>query len=259
MSVFQFYPIYRREMKSYLTSPTIYLCVALFFFMGGLIFSGTMIQFSEASSSPEYRMAEDITSVNFTSQVVTSMFFALTFLMLFLVPIFTMRLIAEEKKSGTFELLSSLPFTDWNIVLAKFLSAYTIVGGMVLLSGYFGIIMLRFGEPEVSVMLVGLFGMLLTSAAFTAIGLFASSLTENQIVAAIVSLILLLAFYLMDGLIPPSSTGFSRLLTALSMRYHTDQFGRGLLRLEDVVYFIVLTGTFLFLTSRVLEIRRWKL
>lgn len=259
MRLFQFYPIYRREMKSYLTSPTIYLCVALFFFMGGLIFYGTLSQFSEASSNPEYRRIEGITTVNFTSMVVTSMFFALSFLLIFLVPIFTMRLIAEEKKTGTFELLSSLPFTDWNIVLGKFLSAYTIVGGMVLLSSYFGLIMVRFGEPEVAVMLVGCLGMLLTTAAFTAIGLFASSLTENQIVAAILSLILLLAFYLIGEFIPPSSSGWGRILTVLSMRYHTDQLGRGLLRLEDVVYFVILTISFLFLTSRVLESRRWKL
>ena len=83
--------------------------------------------------------------------MVGQVFWAVNFLLLFLVPMITMRLLAEEKKSGTFELLKSLPFTDWNIVLAKFLAAYALVAGMLLLSGYYVLIMMRFGQPEMPV------------------------------------------------------------------------------------------------------------
>lgn len=258
MNPLKFYPIYRRELKSYLTSPTVYVCVALFLFMSGLIFYGIMSDFSHASADREYREQQGITTVNFTALVVRQMYFALNFLLVFIVPIFTMRQLAEEKKTGTFEMLKSLPFTDWNIVTAKFLSAYTIVAGMLILSGYYTLLMMRYGDPELPVVAVAMLGALMASAAYTAIGLFASSLTENQIVAAILAFVLLLFFFLAGEFIPPSSSGIGRLFEILSLRYHTDQFARGLLRMEDAAYFTLLVVIFLFLTTRVLELRRWR-
>lgn len=259
MKPLKFFPIYRRELKSYLTSPTVYVCIAMFLFMSGLIFYGIMRDFSLASSDKEYQVQQGLTTLNFTHLVVKQMFFAMNFLLIFLIPIFTMRQLAEEKKTGTFELLKSLPFTDWNIVLAKFLSAYTVVAGMLLMSGYYTLVMMRYGSPELSVVVIAMIGSLLASAAYTAIGLFASALTENQIVAAIVAFVLLLFFFLVGEFVPPASTGLPRLLEILSMRYHTDQFALGLLRLEDAAYFVLLVVIFLFLTTRILEIRRWKI
>jgi len=254
----KFYPIYRRELKSYFTSPSVYVCLALFFFLSGLIFYGILVDFSHASSDGEYRKERGIEFVNFTLLVVKQLFFSMNFLLVFVVPLFTMRLLAEEKKSGTFELLKSLPFTDWNIVIAKFLSAYSLIIAIVLASGYFVAVMLRFGQPEMPVVGVALLGLLLSAAAYTAIGLFASAITENQIVAAIVGLVTLLGFFLIGEIVPSSSGGWGRFLEVLSLRYHTDQFARGLLRLEDVAYFAMLVVIFLFLTVRVLEIRRWR-
>lgn len=259
MNPLKFFPIYRRELKSYLTSPTVYVCVGLFLFMSGLIFYGIMNDFSHASVDKEYRTQEGIGTLNFTFLVVRQMFFALNFLLLFIVPIFTMRQLAEEKKSGTFELLKSLPFTDWNIVIAKFLSAYTIVAGMLLISGYYTLLMMRFGHPELPVVGVAMIGCLMASAAYTAIGLFASSLTENQIVSAIVAFVLLMILFLIGEFVPAASSGIPRLLEILSLRYHTDQFALGLLRLEDAAYFLLLVVIFLFLTTRTLEIRRWRI
>lgn len=258
MNPLKFFPIYRRELKSYLTSPTVYVCVALFLFMSGLIFYGIMNDFSRASSDAEYRQENNIGTVNFTLLVVRQMFFALNFLLIFIVPIFTMRQLAEEKKTGTFELLKSLPFTDWNIVMAKFLSAYTVVAGMLVLSGYYGLVMMKYGNPEMPVFAVAMLGALMASAAYTAIGLFASALSENQIVSAIVAFVLLMFFFLVGEFIPPESRGIGRLLEILSLRYHTDQFARGLLRLEDAAYFMLLVIIFLFLTTRTLELRRWR-
>ena len=258
MNPFKFFPIYRREVKSYFTSPTVYMCIAMFFFMSGLIFYGIMSNFSLASGDEEYRRQNGIDTFNFTIMVIRQMFLAVNFLMVFIVPIITMRLLAEEKKSGTFELLKSLPFTDWNIVVAKFLSAYTVIATMLILSIYYLLIMMRFGSPELPVYFVAMLGALLAAAAYTAIGLFASALSENQIVSAIVSFVGLLGFFLVGEFAPASSGGIGRLLELLSMRYHTDQFARGLIRLEDVAYFALLVIVFLFLTSRVLELRRWR-
>lgn len=254
----KFYPIYRRELKSYFTSPAVYVCLALFFFLSGLIFYGILVDFSQASADAEYRRQRNIEHVNFTLLVVKQLFFSMNFLLVFIVPLFTMRLLAEEKKSGTFEMLKSLPFTDWNIVIAKFLSAYSLVIAIIVASGYYVLVMLRFGSPELPVIGVALLGLLLSAAAFTAIGLFASALTENQIVAAIVAFVALLGFFLIGEIVPSASGGWGRFLEVLSLRYHTDQFARGLVRLEDVAYFVMLVVVFLFLTCRILELRRWR-
>lgn len=255
----RFFPIYRRELKSYFTSPSVYVAVGMYFLLSGLFFYGILVNFSELSGSAEYRKQMGVEEVNFTRQVVWQLYWSVSFLMLFVVPIFTMRLIAEEKKSGTFELLKSLPFTDWNIVAGKFLAAYTLVAGMMLLSSYYILLMVRFGRPELPVVFVAFLGVFIVSAGYVAIGLFASSLTENQIVAAIVAFVALLGFFLIGDVTTPASAGWGRLLQLLSMRYHSEQFTRGLVRMEDIAYFGILVAGFLFLTCRVLELRRWKI
>ncbi len=254
----KFLPIYRRELKSYLTTPAVYVAVAMFFFLSGIFFFGILENFSQLSANAEYRKEMGVETVNFTRHVVGQVFWSMNFLFLFVVPMFTMRLLAEEKKTGTFEVLVSLPFTDWNIVTAKFLAAFTLLAGIMVISGYYVVVMLRFGVPEMPVVAVAMVGVLAASAAYAAIGLFASSLTENQIVAAILAFVLLFGLYLLGDLTTPASGGLNRTLEALSMRYHADQFSKGLLRLEDIAYFVMLTAIFLFLTCRSLEIRRWR-
>jgi ABC-2 type transport system permease protein len=254
----KFWPIYRRELKSYVTSPAVAISVAMFFFLSGLFFYGIIGDFSELSSNAQYRKELGLEKINYTRHVVGQLFWSINFLLLFAVPIFTMRLLAEEKKSGTFELLRSLPFTDWNIVTAKFLAAYTLVAAMLLISMYYILLMWRFGQPEMAVVWVAFFGAFVTAAGYVAVGLFASSLTENQIVAAIVGFVALLAFFLVGDVATPGSGGMGRLLEMMSLRYHMEQFTRGLLRAEDVAYFGLLVASFLFLTCRSLELRRWR-
>lgn len=256
---FKFYPIYRRELRSYVTSPAFYAFAAIWFFMAGMIFYGIMTQFADASASAETRRELGLEQVNYTLHVVGQLFLALHFLLLFIVPIFTMRLLAEEKRSGTFELLKSLPFTDRNIVLGKFLAAYTLVGALVLGSAVYVLVMWRYGRPELPVVGVAYAGVMLASAGYVAIGLFASALTENQIVAAITAFVALLAFFLIGDITLPESSGWTRVLELLSLRYHTEHFTRGLLRLEDIAYFGMLVLAFLFLTCRALELRRWRI
>jgi ABC-2 type transport system permease protein len=257
--MFNFYPIYRRELKSYFSSPAVYVVAAMYFFLAGLFFYGILDNFSYLSGNAQKRKEMGIDTMNFTQLVVSQLFWSINFLLLFVVPIFTMRLLAEEKKSGTFELLKSLPFTDWSIVIAKFLAAYSLIVIMLLVNGYFVLVMARFGKPELPVVGVAFVGVLIASAGYVAIGLFASAVTENQIVAAIVGFVVLLGLFLIGDVTMPASTGVSHLLGLISMRHHSDQFTRGLLRGEDIAYFAMIVGIFLFLTSRTLELRRWKI
>lgn len=251
-----FYPILRREVRSYLASPTVYIAAGLFLFLSGLLFYGILENFSLLSGDAQYRREMGFEKINFTRHVVSNLFWVINFLLLFVVPAFTMRLLAEEKKTGTFELLVSLPFGDWDIVLGKFLAAYLVIAGMLGISSYYVLVMTRFGTPEIPVVWVALLGTYIVAAAYVAIGLLASSLTENQIVAAILAFVILLGLYLIGDLSTPAAGGFARVLEALSLRYHSEQFTHGLLRVQDVAYFFLVVAVSLFLTSRVLELRR---
>jgi ABC-2 type transport system permease protein len=253
---FHFYPIFRREIKSYLTSPTVYIAVGLFLFMSGLIFYGILENFSLLSGDAQYRREMGFEKINFTRHVVSNLYWVINFLLLFIVPAFTMRLLAEEKKTGTFELLVSLPFGDWDIVVGKFLAAYAVIAAMLGLSAYYVLVMMRFGTPEMPVVGIAFLGSFVVAAAYVAIGLFASSLTENQIVAAILTFVILLGLYLIGDMSTPGASSIARILDALSLRYHSEQFTHGLLRVQDVGYFGLVVAIALFLTCRVLELRR---
>ena len=254
----RFYPIFRREMKSYLASPSVFVAVAAFLFLSGLFFYGILVNFSELSSNAEYRKELGIEQVNFTRHVVSQLFWSSNFLLIFAVPVFTMRLIADERRTGTYEMLKSLPFTDWDIVLGKFLAAYALVAITLLVNGYQILVLARFGQPELPVVAVAFVGGLIVPLAYVAVGLFASSLTENQIVAAILGFGLLLLLFLAGDVTTPGSHGVGRILETLSMRVRSEQFTMGLLRLEDVAYFVGVTCIFLFLTCRALEVGRLK-
>jgi ABC-2 type transport system permease protein len=254
-----FLPLYRRELSSYSSSPAVYAAVAIFFFLSGLFFFGVLVSFAEASTNAEYRRQIGLDRVNFTVHVAGQLFASMNFLLVMLTPMITMRLLAEERKTGTFELLTSLPFSDADIVVAKFLAAWTLLMAILGTSLLYVLVMFSIGRPEFPVILVAYLGLALASAVYVAIGLLASSVTENQIVAAILGIAGLLALYLIGDITPASSDGIGRYLEMLSLRAHTEQFTRGLVRLEDILYLVLMTGAFLFLTLRILEVRRWKI
>lgn len=258
MRLLHFYPIYRREMKSYLASPTVYVAIGLFLFMSGLLFYGILENFSLLSADAQYRREMGFDKLNFTRHVVSNLYWVINFLLLFVVPAFTMRLLAEEKKSGTFELLVSLPFRDWDVILGKFLAAYTVIAVMLAMTAYYVVVMARFGKPELGVVAVAYAGCFIVAAAYVAVGLLASSLTENQLVAAILAFVILLGMYLIGDLATPATGGLARVLEALSLRYHSEQFTHGLFRIQDAAYFVLVMTIALFLTARVLELRRWR-
>ncbi len=253
-------PIISRELRSYITSPSIFVAIAAFLFLSGFLFYGTLSNYSDLSANAEYRRQMGFETLNYTKHVVGQVFYAINMLLIFIIPIMTMRLIAEEKKSGTFELLRALPFSDWDIVLAKFVACFILAGLMILLNSYQAIVMMRFGTTELAVILVALFGTVLTTATYISVGLFASSLTESQITAAIIACVLLLALWLIGDLTPVGSLSFlSYISEILSMRIHSEPFSRGVLRLDDVAYFLLVIFSFLFLTVRSLELNRSKI
>jgi ABC-2 type transport system permease protein len=199
------------------------------------------------------------------------------FLMVFLVPLYTMRLLAEERRADTLEMLLTSPVRDWEVVLGKWLAALVFylatiaftVAYVVLISIYtpevarVGVIGLSFTIPAVDYgsIVAGYLGLLLVGAAWAAIGLFASSLTRNQIIAAVLGIGLLLSFEYLFGVLAGYTAGAGTVggvFGYLDASSHAGTLWQGRILLRDVVYFLTLTIGALFVTTRVLESRRWR-
>jgi ABC-2 type transport system permease protein len=197
-----------------------------------------------------------------------------TFLLIFLSPALTMRLIAEEQKLGTLELLLTSPVRELEVVLGKFIAAFFMVLIMAALSLYFVLVLFIYGVPDVGPILTGYFGLLLYGAAALAIGLFASALSPNQLVGLIVgsgilTTLTILDFIservggraaeVLDGLqIGGSFSVFDLNSLGVAEQGHFADFARGILSVPDIAYYVSMTGVFLVLTVLVLEVRRWK-
>ena len=179
------------------------------------------------------------------------------FILLFIVPILTMRILAEDRKNGTEVLLLTSPTSLPKIILGKFFAAYTVFFVMTAITFVFPIILSFYGGPITPQVVGAYFGFLLLGAAFIAFGVFSSSLTENQIIAAVIGFVGLLIMWLADALAPVVGGFLGKVLGWLSLLTRYNDFYNGILGLGPVVYYLSFTGVFIFLTVRVIERRRW--
>ena len=170
----------------------------------------------------------------------------------------TMRLISEERKLGTWELLLTAPVREYEIVLGKFLSCFLLLAGMLVLTLYFPILLYILGDPDTGPILTSYLGLLLLGSASLAIGIFASSLTPNQIVSAVVAGGILFGLWILGkvGSLIPDPAG--EILSYFSLSYHFPNFIRGIVDTRDVVYYLSVTIVFLFLSVRSIETERWR-
>ncbi|MGE0493141.1 MAG: ABC transporter permease, partial [Vulcanimicrobiota bacterium] len=178
--------IYRRELAAYFNSSLAWVLMAIYLFVLGLIFTGMVNSYSQYSMSAGMNpfMAR---SVNVMDDLVVPVQWWMGFLMLFILPLLTMRLIAEESRSGTLEMLFTYPLTEWQIVGGKFFAAQTVVATMLAFSSVSVVMLSRLTDIEWKLIGSGYLGLLLLGAAFTAFGLWASSTTSSQMIAAVVS------------------------------------------------------------------------
>ena len=230
--------IFKREFASYFTSPVAYTVLAAFMFFSGMFLWVQCL----------YVGTSDMSSV----------FQSMFFIMLFIIPLITMRLFAEDKKQKTDQALLTAPVTIPGIVFAKFLSAMLML--LLCLSTFIidGIALSFIGYPDWSVIIGNVFGMALMGSALAAIGLFISSLTESIIVAAIVSFAINVLISLLDTVASTIPVTFLKsFVSSLSFQSRYGHFALGLFSLSDIVYFATVCLIFLFLTDRILERRRW--
>jgi ABC-2 type transport system permease protein len=225
-----------KELRSYFVSPIGYVTLAFWLFGVGLFFALGVLQSQQATMQDWFSTVE--------------------VLLLFIGPALTMRLLAEEQGTGTWELLMTSPVREWEVVLGKFLGATLFWLGMIVVTFFYPLILRLLGNPDMGPIFTGYLGLFLMGAAFLAIGVFTSSLSGNQIIAYIVAFIALLALWIIGFITPVISGDLGTRLAALSVTTHFDDFGKGVIDFSNILFYLSLMAAALFATVQVMEARR---
>jgi ABC-2 type transport system permease protein len=229
--------IFRRELQSSFNSPVAYVVIVVFLAIIGWFFTSNLFLNNTAS----LRIVFELVPLVF----------------LFFAPAVTMRLIAEEKKSGTFELLATRPIRDIEIVLGKFLAAWTLLAAALAPTLLYLITLEAIGSPDAGPVVTGYLGLLLMGGVYIAIGVFASSLTENQIVAFIIGFLIMLALFMADKVLIYVPESFASTLEYIAIDYHFSNIARGVIDSRNIIYFGSVLGFALLLATASLERRKW--
>jgi ABC-2 type transport system permease protein len=249
--------IVAKELRGYFVSPIVYVVGSVFLLIFGFL-SYLYIVFAGAQAIQLMQM-QGIAQINLNDLVFRNLFASMRFVLLIILPILTMRLFAEERKLRTFEFLMTSPIGINEIVAGKFMSVFLIFLGLLGLTTLVPAVLMLFSDFDWYPVLTGYLGLALLGALFLSVGLFASALTENQIVAAFVSFGLLLTIWLISGLgALLGDTAAGHVVSYVSFMEHYDRLVRGLVDTSDLVYFGTSLILMLFLTHRVVESARWK-
>ncbi len=231
--------IYKKEMSAFFNGPVAYITLVVFLSIGGWLFTSTFF----------LRQQSDL----------RQLFDLIPLLFIFFIPAISMSLVAKEKQTGTMEFLVTLPVSDTEIVLGKFFSALALIGVFLLFTlVHFFTLLIVGNNIDIGALLSGYMGLFLVGAVYASIGTFGSASTNNQIVAFIVSLLIIFIFFIMGKvlmLIPP---GLGAIVQYLSIDYHLNNISRGVIDTRNLIYFGSVIVFFLTLSVRFLEMRKWR-
>lgn len=232
--------IARRELGAFFASPIAYLVTAGFLAIAGYFFSVILVLSRQA-----------------TMQFV---FGNMVVVLLFIAPLLAMRLLSEEQRSGTIELLMTAPVRDWQVVWGKWLAAFVLFLVMMAFTGLYAVVLWRLGNPDLGPMLSGYLGIILLGGALLALGTLTSAVTENQIVAAVLGVALAVLLYVSSALTDLSGAGslLGRFFEYLALSEHLSDFTRGVVDTTHVIFYLSVTAGALYLATRALETRRWR-
>lgn len=228
-----------KEIQIYFSSPVAYIVALIFMALSGFFFVRDLGNpFPEASLSNFFQGA--------------------TFLLIPLAPALTMRLLAEEQKLGTIELLLTSPVRDWEVILGKYLASFVFLLFLLSLTSYYVILLLVFATPDPGPIYSGYIGLILYGMAALSVGILTSTLTSNQIIAAVVGTGLLVVLYATSFIGDVVTGVWATIFNQLGFTSHFNDFDRGIIDSTHIVYFVTVTALFLFLSIRALESRRWR-
>jgi ABC-2 type transport system permease protein len=250
-----------RDLRGLFLSPVAYGLLALFAVLCGLFFILNLAWFNDlVLRLQQFQAFDRLEEMNLNDDLIREFYGSMSVVLLFLVPGVTMGLFASEKTNGTQEMLLTSPLTIWDIVLGKFLAGALFVALMTLIVGAYPLLLFFYGDPEWGKTLTGLLAVLLVGWTYVAIGSFASSLTRSQVVAFLVSFVLLLSLLLLPavsdlGMAVGNAGGILRWISTAS---HFEEMVKGLVSTADLAYFAVMIGSFLLLTKAAVESVRWR-
>jgi ABC-2 type transport system permease protein len=247
-----------RDIRAMFVSPIAYVVLTGFLLLAGWFFFNLLGQFNRMVTIYSGLQGYDTTWLNLNDAVIAPLLQNLSVVLLIVIPMLTMRSFAEERSSGTYELLFTSPVRITEIVLGKFFAGLFMVTLMVGLTLLYAGILLYFGNPEIGLLGSGFLGLYLVAVAYVAVGNFTSALTSNQIIAAVSSLVILLLLFVISWPADGASETAKAVLTYASVTEHLSTMIRGIIDTKDLVYFASLVVVFLFLTHRAVESARWK-
>jgi ABC-2 type transport system permease protein len=248
--------ICKKELRSYFVSPIAYLLLTMFALIFGFFFWNSVGYFNMMGLESQMRGQGFPMSVN--EYVIRPLLSNVSVIGLFFIPMITMRLFAEEKRSGTIELLATSPIRDIEVIIGKWLAALILYIVMLAFSAVNFAFLFKYGNPDWRPLAIGYLGLLLQAGGLLAIGTFISTLTKNQIIAGAATFGVCLMLWVMEWVAGYETAAWARVLAYLSVITHFESFGKGVLDSKDALYYVSLIFLGLFLTSRSMESLRWR-
>ena len=250
--------IAQKELRSYFSSPIAYIVLGFWALLYGWFFVTILAYFMRMSMQAGQFGMQGPQPVNVNQGLIRPLVQNITIVVLFLMPMVTMRTYSEEKRSGTIELLLTSPVTDWQIILGKFIGAMALYCAMLAVTLIHIGLLFMFGNPEWKPIVTSYLGLLLLGGCFISLGLFISSLTKNQIVAGMVTFAVFLLLWVITWIGSFSGPMVDQLTQYLSIIDHLDDFGKGVIDTTHVIYYLSFITFGLFLTSKSVESERWR-
>jgi len=248
--------IAHKELKSYFSTPIAYVVIGFFALLFGYFFYAMLIIFNQQSQQLGGLGGGGNADIN--QQLIRPLFLNASVILLFVLPLITMRTYSEEKRSGTIELLLTSPVTDVEIIVGKFLGAMALYAAMLGITLIHMVLLFAWGNPEPKVVLMGYLGLLLMGGCFISVGLLISSLTKNQIVSGMVTFAVFLLLWVINWIASFTGPTTQSVLNYLSITDHFDDFTKGILDTKHLVYYFSVMSFGLFLTARSVDTERWK-
>lgn len=249
--------IYNRELQYYFRSITAYVTISIFLAISGYFFF-SLFRYYNLISLQAIKNNDFSGNMNLIDGVMRPVLGNISVILLILLPLLTMRLLAEEKKQGTFELLLTFPVSDIAAVSGKYFAALTVYALMLGSTLLYPLLLMIFSDPEIAPILSGYLGLFLMGGAFIAMGTFFSSLTSNQLVAGVSTFGLSLLFLTIGWAAPFVGPRFSSILSEFSILIHFESFSKGVIDTRDITYYLLLTAFFVYLTLQSLQSSRWR-
>ena len=257
-----------RELRSLFVSPVAYVVLTLWSVIAGTFFLASLIGFQERILQlQQYQMMQQIERMNLNDDLIEPFIGSMWVILLFLLPAVTMGLVSTEKSNGTDELLLTSPISIWDIVFGKFLAGAGFVTVMTAIVAFFPALLFVYGEPEFGKTVTGLICLLLVSVTYVAVGIFASSVTRNQLIAFILTFVLLLILgmmlpFIVDITMAGSGlgreSGIAQIVRWVGTGSHVDRMLQGLVDTADLAYYAIASLAFLLLSKTVIESARWR-